>query len=134
MARPLGNLWIPSDPPGPSPIRAVPALFDERPERNVGRPGIELAPELLNEVIATCLELGCPRAMAEQARFNRYRRVELATVWALVQDAAEGDASAVAALDRIRTAWQNSDHVGEILAASEQPADGGELRRELGLD
>jgi hypothetical protein len=134
MATAVGKLWLPTHPASVRPTGA-PDLFDHRPERNLGQPGIRLSTEEWdNRFIATAIELGCPPVMAEQCRYHPPARFQLAVVWCMVQDAAEGDPAALAAVERIRQGFRGSGHVGEILSALEQPANPAELQHEMGLD
>jgi len=127
------------DPPGLPRAPAPPRMFDPRPHRNVGMPGIAASsssPEWDNRLIATAVSLGCPRDVAEQARTWPPARLALLQLWCRVQDAAEGDARAREAVDRCRVAFGSSAAgvVGEALSALEQPAQPGELRSLMGMD
>jgi hypothetical protein len=134
MAPALTKLWLPTDPPSVRPTGA-PAIFDSRPERNLGQPGIALSTvEWDNRLISTAIELGCDPLIAEQARYHPPARLALAMVWCVVQDAAEGDVAALAAVDRYREAFRNAGNVGEMLAAQEQPANPAELQHQMALD
>jgi hypothetical protein len=115
-------------------MAAVARVFDPAPHRNVGQPFIRLSPELTNQVIAAAVELGVPRALAEEARHNGYRLHDLALLWYVVDQAAKGNPGAAAARDRIRVSLANAANIGEALAALEQPADPGELQSLMGLD
>lgn len=133
----MSKLWLPTDPAGLPPAPRAPAIFDSRRHRNVGQPGVELSTDAWdNRLIATAVELGMPRGLAEQARTHPPARFHLLTLWCLVQDAAEGDAAALEALDRERVKLANvqAGRPGEIWAAYEQPADPAELQRLAGLD
>jgi len=114
-------------------------MFDSRPHRNRGTPGISSdcsTREWDNRLIATAVALGCPREDAEQARTWPPARLALLQLWCRVQDAAEGDRTALEQLDRVRVAFANrrGQHVAEALAAVEQPADPAELQTLMGLD
>lgn len=129
---------VSTDPPGLGRPRPVRSIFDARPHRNHGIPGIAndcSTREWDNRLIATAVNLGCPRMIAEQARTYPPARLALLQLWCTVQDAAQGDKTARAALDRCRTAFANSTagRPGEILSASEQPADPSELQTLMGL-
>lgn len=130
----VAGLWLPVDPPSVRPTGA-PDLFDHAPHRNLGQPGIRRSTrEWDNRFIACAVALGCPPLLAEQCRYHPPARFALALVWCVVQDAAAGDPRAAAALDRIRTAFHNSGSIGEMLAATEQPANPVEMQSEMGLD
>jgi hypothetical protein len=125
------------DPPGLPPAPRAPTMFDPRPHRNLGTPGIASStPEWDNRLIATAVALGCPRDIAEQARTYPPARLALLQLWCRVQDAAEGAPGARDAVDRCRTAFRSSaaGSVGEALSAFEQPAQPGELRSLMGMD
>jgi hypothetical protein len=112
-------------------------MFDSRPHRNRGQPGVSLSTrEWDNRLIATAVALGCPREDAEQARTHPPARLALLQLWCRVQDAAEGDQTAREAIDRCRVAFANrrDQRVGEALSALEQPAQPAELRALMGLD
>ena len=138
MARGLGIYLPPGvDPPGLPRAPRPPRMFDARPHRNVGTPGIESStPEWDNRLIATAVALGCPRDIAEQARTWPPARLALLQLWCRVQDAAEGLPGAREAVDRCRVAFRSSaaGTVGEALSALEQPAQPGELRSLMGMD
>lgn len=136
----MTGLWLPRavDPPSLRPAPRAPDMFDHRPHRNVGMPGIAnqcSSREWDNRLIATAVELGCPRSIAEQARTHPPARWALLLVWCDVQDAAEGDSAARERVDRYRTAFANasSNTFGEMLEAQEQPADPAELQKLMGL-
>ena len=133
----MSNLWLPTDPPSLRPAPPARRMFDPRPHRNRGQAGIsQSSREWDNRLIATAVQLGCPREDAEQARTWPPARLALLQLWCRVQDAAEGDAQAREALDRVRVAFANrrSQRVGETLAAVEQPANPAELQSLMGLD
>jgi hypothetical protein len=110
-------------------------MFDPRPHRNRGMAGIALSTrEWDNRLIATAVELGCARDIAEQARTYPPARLALLQLWCRVQDAAAGDPTARDAVDRCRIAFANAGHVGEAFDALEQPAQAGELQTLMGLD
>ena len=138
MARGLGIYLPPGvDPPGLPRAPRPPRMFDPRPHRNVGTPGIESStPEWDNRLIATAVALGCPREVAEQARTWPPARLALLQLWCRVQDAAEGDSRAREAVDRCRVAFRSAaqNEPGEVLSALEQPAQPGELRSLMGMD
>ena len=138
MARGLGIYLPPGvDPPGLPRAPRPPRMFDARPHRNVGTPGIESStPEWDNRLIATAVALGCPREVAEQARTWPPARLALLQLWCRVQDAAEGLPGAREAVDRCRVAFRSSaaGTVGEALSAFEQPTQPGELRSLMGMD
>jgi hypothetical protein len=94
----------------------------------------ELAPHLMNQVIATVVAFGMPRAEAEEARTNPYVRFPVVQLYTLICDANEGDIPSKRALDRIRHAFQNRAAVGEAFAATEQPMNPDETKELLGLD
>jgi len=125
------------DPPGLQRAPVARRMFDARPERNRGQPGIARSSvEWDNRLIATAVALGCPRDHAEQARTYPPARLALLQLWCRVQEAAEGDPAAREAVDRCRVAFASaaSGHVGEALSALEQPAQPGELQSLMGLD
>ena len=133
----MTRLWLPTDPAGLPPAPPVRPMFDSAPHRNRDQPGIaQSSREWDNRLIATALELGCPREDAEQARVHPPARLALLQLWCRVQDAAEGDPAAREAVDRCRVAFANrrEQKIGEALAAVEQPADPAELRALMGLD
>jgi hypothetical protein len=138
MARTVG-LYLPAgvDPPGLRPAPPAPRMFDPRPHRNVGTVGVRSSTrEWDNRLIATAVELGCPRDIAEQARVYPPARYALLQLWCRVQDAAEGDRSAREAVDRCRVAFRSAalNRPGEALSALEQPAHARELQSLMGLD
>lgn len=125
----MSDLWLPYDPPSLARTAPAPRMFDPAPHRNRGRRGVSKStPEWDNRLIATAVALGMPREVAEQARVYPPARYDLLVIWTLVQDAAEGDKKAKAALDRMRYAWKHGQDVTEILDAMEQPAQGSELK------
>jgi hypothetical protein len=132
------RLILPTDPPGLPPAPPAPVIFDARPHRNRGIPGIAAELEHPNDnlLIATAVQLGCPRILAEQVRVYPPARYRFLQVWIAVQDAAAGDPEAREAIDRCRIGFQSAaaNRVGEILAAYEQPADPAELQTLMGLD
>jgi hypothetical protein len=135
--RPMTKLWLPTDPPTLARAPAARRMFDSRPHRNRGQAGVRLSTRAWDDrLIATAVALGCPRDDAEQARTHPPARLALLQLWCRVQDAAEGDAGALEAVDRCRVAFANRRRqaVAEALDALEQPADPAELRALMGLD
>lgn len=131
------GLWLPTDPPSLPPAPPAPRMFDPRPHRNRGQPGVSHSTrEWDNRLIATAVALGCPREDAEQVRTHPPARFAMLHLWCRVQEAAEGDQAAREAVDRCRVAFANrqAQHVGEALSALEQPADADELKELMGLD
>jgi hypothetical protein len=132
------RLILPTDPPGLPSAPPAPRLFDARPHRNPGIPGIGFELQHPNDdlLIATAVALGCPRLFAEQVRTYPPARLGMFQLWCTVQDAAAGDPEAKEAVDRCRVAFSSAQAgaVGEALAAAEQPADPAELQRLMGLD
>jgi hypothetical protein len=137
MGRRVG-LWLPTDPPGLPPAPPTPRLFDARPHRNRGIPGIAYELEHPNDdlLIATAMALGCHRDYAEQIRYYPPARLGMFQLWCRVHDAARGDAEAKEAIDRCRIGFESAakNRVGEALDAREQPADAAELQSLMGLD
>ena len=139
LADAMTTLWLPTDPPSLPPAPPAPRMFDPRPHRNRGTPGIAnecSTREWDNRLIATAVQLGCPREDAEQARTWPPARLALLQLWCRVQDATEGDKTALEALDRVRVAFANrrAQNVAEALSALEQPANPAELQSLMGLD
>jgi hypothetical protein len=133
----MSTLWLPTDPPSLPRAPAARRMFDPRPHRNRGQPGVSHSTRAWdNRLIATAVALGCPREDAEQARTYPPARLALLQLWCRVQDAAEGDHAAQEAIDRVRVAFSNrkAQTVGEALAAHEQAADPAELKSLMGLD
>jgi hypothetical protein len=95
------------DPPGLRPMKVKP-LFDSRPHRNRGMPGIacELAWPNDRLLIATLVAHGQPQWSAEQVRYHPPARFAALKFWLDVQDAAEGDREAKERVDYCRWAWQ----------------------------
>lgn len=79
-------------PPGLPRAPVAPVLLDTSPERNVGQAGIGAEIRALpdSELIATLVQLGCPRWFADQVRHHPAVRFNAVAVWCLVQDAREG--------------------------------------------
>lgn len=69
-----------------------PVLFTPERERNVGQAEISREiPALPDDLlVATLVELGCPRWFAEQLRRHPGLRFNAVATWCLVQDAREG--------------------------------------------
>jgi hypothetical protein len=132
------KLWLPpTDPPGLPRAPRARRLFDSAPHRNRDQPGVALSTrEWDNRLIATAVELGCPREDAEQVRYHPPARFAMLSLWCAVQDAADGDGAARQAVDRCRVAFasRQAGAVGEALAAFEQPANPTELQSLMGLD
>jgi hypothetical protein len=61
-----------------------------------------------NRLIATAVELGCPRVMAEQARAHPPARFALFKVWCDVQLAAQGDGDARERCDYYRWCFHDA--------------------------
>lgn len=124
----------------PASLRPIPRhrpMFDPSPARNRGMPGIAnhcSNREWDNKLIATAVELGCPRQIAEECRTSPPARWALLTLWCAVQDAAGGDAAAKRVVDRCRHAFEHQASVSEILSAREQPANSAEIQGLLGLN
>lgn len=133
------KLWLPpTDPAGLSRMPRRRPMFDAAPHRNRGVPGIAnhcSTREWDNRIIATMVALGCPREVAEEVRTYPPARYAGLMIWTMVQDAAEGDVTAKAVVDRYRDIFSRArrENVSEMLAAREQPAHADELTRELGL-
>ncbi len=135
---PAARTLAASNPAGLAPGISRPAgrpLLDPSPHRNRGMtPAPEVAPQLLNRIIATCVTFGMPPAEANEARTNPYVRTHVILLACMIWDASEGDVRAKAALDRIRHAFNHRTDVAEVLSAFEQPADPKELQSLLGSD
>lgn len=111
----MSKLWLPTDPAGLKPAKRAPDIFDHAPGRNVGSPGIEQStPEWDNRIIATAVELGCPRWAAEQARTHPPARFALLSVWCDVQDAAAGDLDALERCEYYKWAFEQQRKDGVI--------------------
>lgn len=95
------------DPPSTRPMNVVP-IFDSRPHRNVGQPGIAHELTWPNDrlLISTLVAHGQPQWSAEQIRFHPPARWAALSFWLDVQDAAEGDPEALERVDYCRWAWQ----------------------------
>ena len=95
------------DPAGVRPMKVKP-IFDSRPHRNVGQPGIqhELAWPNDRLLIATLVAHGQPQWSAEQIRFHPPARFAAVKFWLDVQDAAEGDKEAQERVDYCVWSWQ----------------------------
>ena len=118
------RLWTPpTDPPGLPRAPRAPDIFDHRPERNRGMPGVandHSTREWDNRLIATAAALGCPRWAAEQCRTHPPARHALLQVWGDVQLAAMGDGQARERLDYYRWCFQESrrqQHISDTPAA-----------------
>lgn len=96
-----------TDPPSAPRMRVRP-IFDSRPHRNLGQPGIayELKHPNDNLLVATLVEHGQPQWSAEQLRHHPPARFAALQFWCMVQDAAEGDRLAREQVDYCRWAWQ----------------------------
>lgn len=83
-------------------------IFDSRPERNIGQPGILRELDWPNDrlLIATLVAHGQPQWSAEQVRFHPPARFQALKFWLDVQDAAEGDKEARERVDYCVWAWQ----------------------------
>lgn len=99
--------WLIKDPPGVKPINSVP-IFDSRPHRNVGQPGIahELAWPNDRLLVATLVAHGQPQRSAEQIRHHPPARFAALKFWLDVQDAAEGDKEAKEKVEYCVWAWR----------------------------
>jgi hypothetical protein len=119
----MPKLWLPpTDPPGLRRAPRAPDVFDHAPRRNRGMDGISSSSEEWdNRLIATAVELGCPRWAAEQARTHPPARHALLIVWCDVQDAAEGDGAAKERLDYYRWCFQEARSTGQIADTPEAP-------------
>lgn len=97
------------DPGGYQQIKVRP-IFDSRPHRNVGQPGIsyELTWPNDNLLVATLVAHGQPQWSAEQVRYHPPARFHALKFWCDVQDAAEGDKQAQERVDYCRWAWQEA--------------------------
>ena len=95
------------DPPSVKPMNVRP-VFDSRPHRNVGQPGIATELKYPNDrlLIATLVAHGQPQWSAEQLRFHPPARFWALKFWLDVQDAAEGDGQAKERVDYCRSCWQ----------------------------
>jgi hypothetical protein len=96
-----------NDPPGVK-LLGAPPIFDSRPHRNRGMPGIahELPHPNDRLLIATLVAHGQPQWSAEQVRHHPPARYNAAMFWLAVQDAAAGDPAAKEKVDYCRWAWQ----------------------------
>lgn len=105
MAR--DQLTFAKDPPSVRPMKVRP-IFDSRPHRNRGMPGIERELAWPNDrlLISTLVAHGQPQWSAEQIRFHPPARFAALKFWLDVQDSAEGDAEAKARVDYCREMWQ----------------------------
>lgn len=83
-------------------------IFDSRPHRNRGQPGIarELNWPNDNLLIATLVQHGQPQWSAEQIRFHPPARFHALRFFLDVLDAAEGDKQARERIDYCRWSWQ----------------------------
>lgn len=95
------------NPPTAQPIKVRP-IFDSRPHRNRGQPGIAQELNWPNDrlLISTLVAGGQPQWSAEQIRYHPPARWAALKFWLDVQDAAEGDAEAKARVDYCREMWQ----------------------------
>lgn len=115
------------DPAGLGRAAAAPDMFDHRPHRNRGMDGIRnenSTPEWDNRLIATAVELGCPRVIAEQARTHPPARYLMFRVYCMVQLAAQGDKTAKEQVDYLRWAWQEArrqEWIADTAAAPGNP-------------
>lgn len=117
------KLWTPpTDPPGLPRAPRAPDIFDHAPGRSRGMPGIsESTPEWDNLLIATAVELGCPRWAAEQCRTHPPARYSLLQVWCDVQLAAEGDGPAKERIDYYRWCFEKARKEGHIADSPKAP-------------
>lgn len=94
--------------PATVPRMRVRAIFDSRPHRNVGQPGIarELPWPNDNLLIATLVQHGQPQWSAEQIRSHPPARWAAVKFFLDVLDAREGDKQAKERVDYCRWAWQ----------------------------
>lgn len=111
----MSKLWLPTNPQSLRPAPRAPDVFDHGRQRNAGSPGIEQStPEWDNRIIATAVELGCPRWVAEQVRTHPPTRFALLSVWCDVQDAAEGDKEALERCEYYKAMWAQGRAEGSI--------------------
>lgn len=86
----------PKDPAGLQRAPKAPAIFDNRPARQLGVPMIPFElPAIPDDLlIATQVAVGMPRQAAEQVRHHGGARFLALRLWCDVQDAAAGDVAA----------------------------------------
>lgn len=90
-ARARGGVLL--EPAGLGRAPQAPALFSTDPQRNhPDQPGIPREIKALpdQQLVATLVELGCPRWVAEQVRTHPGMRYAAVATWCLVRDAQEG--------------------------------------------
>jgi hypothetical protein len=83
-------------------------IFDSRPHRNRGQPGIARELEWPNDtlLISTLVHHGQPQWSAEQIRYHPPARFNAVRFFLDVLDALEGDRQAAERVDYCRWAWQ----------------------------
>jgi hypothetical protein len=83
-------------------------IFDSRPHRNVGQPGIRHELRWPNDqlLVSVMVAYGQPHWSAEQIRYHPPARYAALQFYLDVLDAAEGDGQARERLDYCRWAWQ----------------------------
>ena len=128
-----------TDPAGLPPVGKVRRIFSTDPYRNRGAPVLprdQISDGMLNRLIAYAVELGMPRADAEQARYHAGVRFQLAALFDVGLRAAEGERGAREVIDRVRTGLLSRarEEVTEALRAYEQPANSAETTRLMGLE
>lgn len=108
MGRTLNRSTRPtSDPPSVRQIKVRP-IFDSRPHRNLGQPGIQHELEWPNDnlLVAALVHHGQPQWSAEQLRHHPPARWAAVKFFLDVLDAQEGDHEAKERVDYCRWAWQ----------------------------
>jgi hypothetical protein len=95
------------DVPTTRPMAVVP-IFDSRPHRNRGMPGIRKELKWPNDrlLISVLVAYGQPQWSAEQLRFHPPARFFAVKFLLDVMDAAEGDGAAKERVDYCRWSWQ----------------------------
>lgn len=119
-----------TDPAGLQQMRVRP-IFDSRPHRNRGMPGIARELNWPNDrlLVATLVAHGQPQWSAEQVRYHPPARFAAVKFYLDVLDAAEGDGEAKERVDYCRWAWQEMRKQQVI---SDQPRGAGAFLDGLG--
>jgi hypothetical protein len=83
-------------------------IFDSRPHRNVGQPGVQSELQWPNDqlLVSVMVAYGQPHWSAEQIRYHPPARYAAIRFFLDVLDSAEGDKQARERVDYCRWAWQ----------------------------